>query len=98
MKTAILPNEGNSKEITTEVVSGEDNTIVLPSEYAKALGIKPGDTVQVRLEANNIQIKKRLSIREVIEKYARPGEKNTLERLREERGWNDYERGWNDYE
>jgi AbrB family looped-hinge helix DNA binding protein len=79
------------KQALLEVATvGENNEIILPAEYLEALGVKPGDVVQLRLEAGNIVLKRRLTLREIISKYAAPGDGKTLEKLREERGWNDY--------
>lgn len=81
------------KQTTLEAVTlGKNNEIILPAEYLEALGVGPGDLLQLRLENGQINIvrKPRLSIREAIEKYGRRGEANTLARLRAERGWDDY--------
>jgi antitoxin component of MazEF toxin-antitoxin module len=82
------------KQATLEaVIVGKNNEIVLPAEYLEALGVSPGDLVQLKLEDEQISVIRspRLSIREAIEKYATEGEGNVLERLREERGWNEYQ-------
>ncbi len=84
MKSATLTEE-------TDAIVSEDNQITLPIEYLEALALKPGDTVLLRLESGNIQVKKRLSFREAAEKYARHGGGDTLARLRAERGWDEYD-------
>jgi AbrB family looped-hinge helix DNA binding protein len=82
------------KQITLEAVTlGQDNQITLPAEYVQALGIGPGDLLELRLEDGQISVtrKRRLSIREAAKKYGRPGKAPTLEELRLERGWDDWE-------
>lgn len=90
MKTATLTEQGKNHDMTTEVISGDNNQIFLPPEYVEALGIKPGDKVEIRLEDGKIQVKKHLSIREIVKKYGRPGKAPTLEELRRERGLEDW--------
>ena len=82
------------KQVTSEAVTlSQDNQITLPAEYVQALGIEPGDLLQLRLEAGQISIvrKQRLSIREAAKKYGRPGGGNTVARVRTERGWDEYD-------
>jgi antitoxin component of MazEF toxin-antitoxin module len=81
------------KQTTLEaVIVGKNNEIVLPPEYLEALGVKPGDMVQLRLTNGQVSVirKPLLSIREAIEKYGVPGSAPTLEELRRERGWDDW--------
>jgi antitoxin component of MazEF toxin-antitoxin module len=82
------------KQTTLEAVTvGKNNEIVLPPEYLEALGVGPGDSVQLRLTDRQINVtrKPKLSIREAIEKYGVPGSAPTLEELRRERGWDDWQ-------
>jgi antitoxin component of MazEF toxin-antitoxin module len=84
---------GIMKQITLEAVTvGKNNEIILPPEYLEALGVKSGDTVRLRLANGQVSVvrKPKLSIREAIEKYGRPGKADTLARLHTEQGWNDY--------
>jgi antitoxin component of MazEF toxin-antitoxin module len=82
------------KQTTLEaVILGKDNQITLPAEYVEALGVEPGDVLQLRLEEGKVYIspKKLLSFWEAAEKYARPRGNNTVARLRTERGWDEYD-------
>jgi antitoxin component of MazEF toxin-antitoxin module len=82
------------KQITLEAVPiGENNEIVLPHEYLEALGVGPGDLVQLKLADGQVSVtrKPRLSFREAAEKYGRPGKAPTLEELRRERGWDEWQ-------
>lgn len=82
------------KQTTLEAVTvGKNNEIILPAEYLEALGVEPGDLLQLSLENGQIFVtrKRLLSFWEAAEKYARPRGSNTVARLRTERGWDDYD-------
>jgi antitoxin component of MazEF toxin-antitoxin module len=82
------------KQTTLEAVTvGKNNEIVLPPEYLEALGVGPGDLVQLRIENGTLYIapKKLISSWEAAEKYARPRGSDTVARLRTERGWDEYD-------
>jgi len=49
----------------TQTIIGKNGRIVIPASYRKALGIKPGDAVFVRLEGKEIRI---LTRRQAIER------------------------------
>jgi len=46
----------NLTEKSIKVVIGEGGRIVIPASYRKALGLKPGDEVQIELAYDEIRI------------------------------------------
>lgn len=82
------------QQSTLEAVPvGKNNEIVLPPEYLEALGVVPGDLVQLKLADGQVSVtrKPRLNFREAAEKYGKPGKAPTPEELRCERGWDEWQ-------
>lgn len=78
-----------TEQSPTRTRISENGRLVIPAPYRKALGIKAGDEVVLRLEDNELRIttlKRRLEkARERIRKYVKPSRSLAAELLAERR-------------
>ena len=64
-------------DVETHIRINENGRVVIPASYRKALGIKPGDEVILRMEDGELRIttmKRRIErAQRLVRKYVKPG-------------------------
>ena len=64
-------------DVETRIRINENGRVVIPASYRKALGIKPGDEVILRMEDDELRIttmKRRIErVQRLVRKYVKPG-------------------------
>ena len=64
-------------DVETRIRINENGRVVIPASYRKALGIKPGDEVILRMEDDELRIttmKRRIQrAQRLVRKYVKPG-------------------------
>jgi len=74
--TEALPEDSNSCGLTARAVIGEKGRLVIPASIRDALGLNPGDSVDMRVENHELHLSTRRNrmqrARERAQRFARP--------------------------
>jgi AbrB family looped-hinge helix DNA binding protein len=75
--TEALPDDSHSSGLTARVIIGEKGRLVIPASIREALGVRPGDAIDMRVENHELHLSTRRNrmqrARERALQFSRPG-------------------------